>query len=271
MHSSYQQLQNIFLRAAFESKFKATTICHITKRLAGHSKWSNIKHTKMEKDQNKSLLFQKMCKKITQAAKEGGENPNINFKLKSLIEECKKLSIPNSTIQNAIKNASTSCLDKPYWLLYSSPSGAMVAFEVITGNAAHVSAKLNQICKKAGFKIQKNYQDYYVEKGIIVSEAIYNEDCYDKAVEDAILIGAQEVTYCDNNVLVFECLPTYVEQANKKLLDIGYKIQSATTEIEFTNYIKCNEEENKMFSSVLEKVQSQIDDVTRIVNNFNQN
>lgn len=75
--------------------------------MSGHSKWSQIKRTKGALDAKKGVLFSKWAKKIAIAVKEGGgTDPNMNFKLKSAIEQAREAGMPNDNVDRAIKKGS---------------------------------------------------------------------------------------------------------------------------------------------------------------------
>src|SRR6218665_486318 len=73
---------------------------------AGHSKWQNIKHIKGAKDQQKSLLYNRLVGRIKYAVgKQGGADPKLNKEFGDVLEECRKANMPNSTIDRAVKRA----------------------------------------------------------------------------------------------------------------------------------------------------------------------
>ena len=50
--------------------------------MSGHSKWSTIKHKKGILDARKGVLFTKLSREITVAAKSGDSDPELNFRLR---------------------------------------------------------------------------------------------------------------------------------------------------------------------------------------------
>jgi transcriptional/translational regulatory protein YebC/TACO1 len=63
--------------------------------MAGHSKWSNIKHAKAAEDAKRSQVFLKFSREIAVAVRTGGgPNPNENSKLASLMEKARVASVP---------------------------------------------------------------------------------------------------------------------------------------------------------------------------------
>ena len=70
--------------------------------MAGHSKWSTIKHKKGAADAKRGKLFTKLSKAIIVAAKEGGPDPAANLSLQNAVEKAKSYSMPKDTIERAI-------------------------------------------------------------------------------------------------------------------------------------------------------------------------
>lgn len=53
--------------------------------MAGHSKWSKVKHIKGPLDQKRGQLFSKLAKEISVAAKMGGGDPAGHARLRTAI------------------------------------------------------------------------------------------------------------------------------------------------------------------------------------------
>ena len=72
--------------------------------MSGHSHSSNVASKKNAVNANKSALYSKLSKEITNAVIENGDNPDYNYKLRSLLEKAKKEGMKKDTIEKAIKN-----------------------------------------------------------------------------------------------------------------------------------------------------------------------
>lgn len=72
--------------------------------MSGHSHSSNVASKKNANNAKKSTLYSKLSKEITQAVIENGDNPDYNYKLRSLLEKAKKEGMKKDTIEKAIKN-----------------------------------------------------------------------------------------------------------------------------------------------------------------------
>jgi hypothetical protein len=82
--------------------------------MAGHSKWANIKHKKAKQDQARGKLFTRLSKDITLAAKQGGGDPDTNFRLRLAVNAAKAANMPNDTIDKAIKRETKALYDNLY-------------------------------------------------------------------------------------------------------------------------------------------------------------
>lgn len=72
--------------------------------MAGHSKWSNIKHRKAKQDKKKAKKFGKLTKEIIKEARENPD-PDDNPTLAGAIERAKDADMPKENIERALKKA----------------------------------------------------------------------------------------------------------------------------------------------------------------------
>jgi len=70
--------------------------------MAGHSKWSQIKHQKGTADKKRGQLFSKILGAVAVAARPEA-NPNFNPQLRDLINKAKDARIPKEKIEKAIE------------------------------------------------------------------------------------------------------------------------------------------------------------------------
>jgi len=74
--------------------------------MSGHSKWSSIKHQKGVTDARRGQLFTKLAREIIIAAREGGSNPEANFRLRLAMQKAKDHNMPQDNIERAVKKGS---------------------------------------------------------------------------------------------------------------------------------------------------------------------
>jgi YebC/PmpR family DNA-binding regulatory protein len=74
--------------------------------MSGHSKWSQIKRQKGVTDARRGQLFTKLAREIIVAVREGGSNPEGNFRLRLAVQKARDSSMPLDNIERAIKRGS---------------------------------------------------------------------------------------------------------------------------------------------------------------------
>jgi YebC/PmpR family DNA-binding regulatory protein len=121
--------------------------------MSGHSKWHNIQRRKGKQDAVRGQLFTKLSRDVYQAAKEGGGNPETNFRLKTAIERAKQSNLPNDSITRTIAKATGSMPGVSYEeIIYEGygPSGVAIMLEIVTDNRNRTAADVRHIFSKRG-------------------------------------------------------------------------------------------------------------------------
>ncbi|MDR0461813.1 MAG: YebC/PmpR family DNA-binding transcriptional regulator [Christensenellaceae bacterium] len=121
--------------------------------MSGHSKWSTIKRSKGIADAAKGKIFTKFGKEIMVAVKLGGDNPETNTKLRSIITKAKAAGMPNDNITRSVKNAATSG-DKTNYetIIYEGygPAGVAVMVRTLTDNKNRTASNIRHAFEKFG-------------------------------------------------------------------------------------------------------------------------
>lgn len=99
--------------------------------MAGHNKWTQIKHGKGKVDAIKARTFSKLANLISAAAKTE-PNPDFNPTLRSHIERAKKENMPAENIERAIKRARESGELEEFLIEAYGPEGAGIIIEGLT-------------------------------------------------------------------------------------------------------------------------------------------
>ena len=74
--------------------------------MSGHSKWAQIKRQKGVTDAKRGQLFTKLTREIIIVVREGGSNPEANFRLRLAIQRARDNNMPVDNIERAIKRGS---------------------------------------------------------------------------------------------------------------------------------------------------------------------
>ena len=74
--------------------------------MSGHSKWSTIKRQKGVTDARRGQLFTKLTREIIAAVRQGGSNPEVNFRLRLAVQKARDNNMPLDNVERAIKRGS---------------------------------------------------------------------------------------------------------------------------------------------------------------------
>src|SRR5262252_9377848 len=121
--------------------------------MSGHSKWATIKHQKGAKDKARGKLFAKLIRQIEVAAREGGSDTNSNATLRTMVGKAKAASVPNDTIDRAIKRGTGELEGVTYEsITYEgyAPGGVAVLVDVLTDNRNRTGSDVRNIFSKMG-------------------------------------------------------------------------------------------------------------------------
>lgn len=119
--------------------------------MSGHSKFANIKHKKERNDAAKGKIFTIIGREIAVAVKEGGPDPNNNFKLSTIIAKAKANNMPNDTIERGIKKAAGDLGNVNYeYITYEGygPNGIAIIVDTLTDNKNRTAANVRSAFTK---------------------------------------------------------------------------------------------------------------------------
>ena len=121
--------------------------------MSGHSKFANIKHKKEKNDAAKGKIFTIIGREIAVAVKEGGPDPNNNFKLAQVITKAKANNVPHDTIERGIKKAAGDNDGVNYQTnTYEGygPGGVAIIVDTLTDNANRTASDVRAAFTKGG-------------------------------------------------------------------------------------------------------------------------
>ena len=121
--------------------------------MAGHNKWSKIKNKKGAADAKRGAMFSRLGKAIAIAAREGGGDVGMNFKLRVAVDTAKAANMPNDNIERAIKRGTGEDgggeMFEGVYEAYG-PGGVAIVVETLSDNKNRVVADVTSTLKKAG-------------------------------------------------------------------------------------------------------------------------
>src|ERR687886_632368 len=116
--------------------------------MSGHSKWSQIKRQKGANDAKRGAIFTKVARDISIAAREGGGDPDGNFRLRLAIEKARSVNMPAENIKRAIERAvGGGDAEQIEEIVYEGygPGGAAILVQAATDNRNRTAAEIRAI------------------------------------------------------------------------------------------------------------------------------
>jgi YebC/PmpR family DNA-binding regulatory protein len=190
--------------------------------MAGHNKWSSIKHRKGAQDKKRGKIFTKIIKEITVAARMGGGDVDANPRLRSAILAAKAENMPKDNIERAVKKGTGELEGASYdEIVYEGygPGGAAIMVESLTDNKNRTVADVRHIFTKAGGNLGETGCVGYMfdKKGyVMVEKSAVDEEVL---METALDAGADDIREDDDNFEVitepaeFEAVRSAIETA----------------------------------------------------------
>lgn len=201
--------------------------------MSGHSKWAKLKHLKGKIDAKKSALFSKLSRMISVAAREGGGDPDLNFKLRLAIEKAKQANMPKENIEKAIKKGTGELSGESIeQLTYEVilPEGAAMVVEALTDNKNRTVSNLRRILHRYNADLAgKNSVLWMFEKKGIIRIVLDNEKEKEKIELKAIDAGAEDIKE-EADELVIYTKPEKLQKVKEFLEKENIKIDYAEVE-----------------------------------------
>ena len=239
--------------------------------MSGHSKWHNIQAKKGKADAARGKIFTKLGREILIAVKQGGPDPAGNSKLKDVISKCKANNMPNDTINNAIKKASSS--NENYEeITYEGygPNGVAVIVEASTDNKNRTAADVRHVFDKAGGNLGTTGCVSYMfnKKGVIVIEKETCKMDEEELMMLAIESGAEDFE-AGEEVYEITTDPSEFTNVCEKLEQNNIEFLEAEVQMVPTTTVSLDEHGVEKMERLIERL-DELDDVSNIYHNWEE-
>jgi len=127
--------------------------------MSGHSKWASIKHQKGAADARRGQLFTKLTREIIVAVRDGGSNPEANFRLRLAIQKARDNNMPLDNIERSIKKGSGEMEGITLAELVLEgygPGGTAILVEALTDNRNRTIQEVRNAFTKHGGSLGEN-------------------------------------------------------------------------------------------------------------------
>ncbi|OGY27548.1 MAG: hypothetical protein A2Z42_03055 [Candidatus Woykebacteria bacterium RBG_19FT_COMBO_43_10] len=240
--------------------------------MSGHSKWSTIKRQKGATDARRGAAFTKAANAITLAAREGGVDPETNFKLRLAVEAAKRANMPKENIERAIKRAIGEAKDgqRLEEIVYEGfgPAGVGIVVEAVTDNKQRTAQEVRSAFERGGGRLSGSgsVSHFFNPVGEIVVK--FSDDLgVDHIVLTAADAGADDVEAEKNEAIVY-CKVTNLGEVKSNLEKSGLEVVETKLSRKPSSVIEISDEQQA--SSILSLVNKldDLQDVQRVYVNF---
>jgi YebC/PmpR family DNA-binding regulatory protein len=237
--------------------------------MAGHSKWTQIKHKKAATDNKRSAVWAKRIRDVIVAAKAGGGDPGGNARLRTAIDAAKAVNCPNDNIERAIKKGTGELEGETYEeVAYEGygPGGAAIIIEATTDNPNRTVAEVRHAFSRNNGNLgaTNSVAWMFERKGqIYIDAGRYAED---QALEDALEAGAEDFQR-DGDEYVVSTLPSTFHAVQDALKAKKYLVESAELAMVPRNTVKVEGGDASKLLKLMEALED-LDDVSKVFSNF---
>ncbi|MFO7789629.1 MAG: YebC/PmpR family DNA-binding transcriptional regulator [Bacteroidota bacterium] len=236
--------------------------------MSGHSKWSTIKRKKGAQDAKRSKIFSRLSKEITIAVKEGGgDDPEMNARLRTAIQNAKAQNMPKDNIERAIKKGGS---DEENYQAVSfegyGPEGVAIFVDCLTDNNNRTVSAVRSIFTKRGGSLGKHGSLNFLfdQKGVFT---IPKKDIDPEAFELEIIDAGVEEIEEEDDVFMLYCPKEAFGDVQDKLENMNITPENADLQRIPNNTTKVDVDTAKKIMAMIEDFEDD-DDVQNVYHNM---
>jgi len=237
--------------------------------MSGHSKWHSIKHKKGAADAKRGKVFTRIIKEMTVAARVGGGDPDMNPRLRTVIDAAKAVNMPAENIKRAIRRGTGEEPGVSYdEVMYEGygPGGAALLIDTLTDNRNRTVGELRHMLAKHGGNLGETNSVAWMfdKKGyFVIDKARADEESLMAAVLDA---GADDMRDDDDNWEIV-CPPDAFERVKSAIAGLGVEAMTAEVSMLPQNYVKLEGRTAQQMLKLMELLEEH-DDTRNVWSNF---
>jgi YebC/PmpR family DNA-binding regulatory protein len=237
--------------------------------MSGHSKWHTIKHKKGAADAKRGKVFTRLIKELTVAARGGGGDPDMNPRLRTIINEAKANNMPRENIERAIRRGTGEEPGVSYEeIMYEGygPGGVALMIQTLTDNKNRTVGEVRHILGKynGNLAAENSVAWMFSRKGqVIVEKQAADEE---KLLNAALDAGADDMSD-DGGAWEIISAPESFEAVREAVKALGLEPASAEVAMIPQNYVKLQGKDAQAMLRLMEALDDH-DDVQHVWANF---
>lgn len=239
--------------------------------MSGHSKWSTIKRKKGAADARRGQLFTRLAREISIAARQGGGDPDTNFRLRLAIDRARDNNMPKDNIERAIQRGTgegkdgTITLEEVMYEGYG-PHGIAMLIECVTDNRNRAVAEIRHTLTRFGGSMgETGSVGWQFDRVAYFSFPVADYD-EDQILELAVEGGADDVTFDDGTVEIVGKVDHF-KDINDQLEAAEIETDEAGLRMFPTNEIALSPSETAQVLRVIEALE-ELEDVQDVYSNL---
>jgi YebC/PmpR family DNA-binding regulatory protein len=238
--------------------------------MSGHSKWATIKRAKGANDAKRGAVFTRLGREITIAAKEGGGNPDSNFRLRLVIDKARAANMPKDNIERAIargtgQGGEGETLEEATYEVYL-PHKVPALINVLTDNKNRTVAELRKTVTRSGGQFDSAAVAWqFNRQGIIVIERtdkVNADDVFEVALES----GADDIVIGDEAIEISTSVESF-RDVRDALAKKGYELATAELAMVPSSYVELDKEKSEQVIGVVDALE-ELDVVQNVYHNL---
>ena len=246
--------------------------------MSGHSKWANIKRKKGANDAARGKIFTKIGREIQVAVRQGGPDPDGNFRLKLCIQKAKANNMPSDNITRCIQKAAglgdANIIEEFFYEGYGA-GGVAILCEMMTDNRNRCAAEIRHTFSRNNGNLgETGCVSYMFErKGSIVVDMTGVEE--DELMMAALEAGAEDMTTDPGDdyediapTATIYCAPGDLQAVEDALAQEGFKITTGEVIMKPSNTIEIDDQETAAKLLKLVEALEDNDDVNNVYANY---
>jgi len=237
--------------------------------MAGHNKWSSIKHKKAAVDAKRGKIFTRYIREITVAARTGGDDPESNPRLRAAITAAKSVNMPKENIERAIARATGggdgASIEEIRYEGYGQ-GGVAILVDCMTDNRNRTVSEVRSAFNKGGGNLGESgcVAWMFHQKG----QFVFERDGVDEeaVMESAMEAGADDIQD-DADAIIASCEPGEFSSVQDRFESAGLTPQLAEVSWIPENIVPIEGEPAEKLLTLIERLED-LDDVQNVYANF---
>ena len=239
--------------------------------MAGHNKWSSIKHKKAATDAKRGKIFTRYIREITVAARMGGDDPDANPRLRAAITAAKGINMPKDNIDRAIARGTGggegASIEEVRYEGYGQ-NGVAILVDCMTDNRNRTVSEVRSAFTRGGGNMGESgcVGWMFHQKGQFIFDRA--EAGEEQLMEIALEVGAEDIV--DDPLagcVEVTCEPSDFNSVQSAFEEAGLNPQVAEITWLPENSIEVEGEPAEKLLSLIERLE-ELDDVQNVYANY---